>query len=773
MSHSIQEPYAGFEGKVGRTRATSEPWWEPRPAPPPRAPNVVLMLLDDMGFSDLGCFGSEIPTPNLDRIAAEGTRLTNFHVTPMCSPTRAALMTGQNPHMAGVGQVIEGSVGDTGFPGYRGELAGHTQTMAEVFRANGYATLLSGKWHLTTETDDAGSKAGWPLQRGFDRFYGIVVGSTSYHHPHHLVEDNHLLDIDDFPPGYYLTDDLTDHAIEMVGAARAASPTRPFFLYYALNAPHSPLHAKAEDIERYRHTYDAGWDVIRERRFARQKELGIVAPDAVLPDWTQEPAGLAVRPWSDHSARERELFSRYMAVYAAMIDCVDQNVGRLRAALEDLGEWENTIFICLSDNGATQSGGDRGNVNHVRGQVRTLTAGAVSEEEAIDDEYHWLEELGGPRTFADYPRGWGTTSNTPYRLHKGYTYAGGHQVPLIISGPRAGGAGGLRSQYAYVTDILPTLVELTGVGVPGHRNGIPVRDFDGCSFASVLGDASAPAAHREQYYELWGQRGYYREGWMAVAYHPPRTAFADDRWTLHELASDPTEVADLAEERPDVLEALVGAWERAAAANQVFPLDERIGLNQVRPPGEPPPVPLVLRPGMPRTYAANKLIGQRSYRIECRIVQGAGDQGVLFAHGSQAGGSCLYVEDGRLHLVYNHYGRTHALEGGLLAAGRHEVVLDARAPGGNRWDFRLLVDGQTVATEAGLPMIAVLSNSAGMGIDVGLNRASPVVWELRERHGLFPYTGTLETVTIVPGEPAPDRGPRLIEELRRVGLALQ
>src|SRR5262245_49108279 len=335
--------YPGFGGTVGRTFAGSESWWPTPPTPPAGAPNIVVMLVDDLGFSDPGCFGGEIRTPALDRLAAEGLRFTNFHVTPMCSPTRAALLPGCNPHAAGGGHVAHS---DPGFPGYAMELAADTATVAELLRDNGYSTFMVGKWHLTKDShqSDAGPRHSWPCQRGFDRYYGFLDAFTNLHHPHRLVEDNHPVEIDQYPEGYYLNDDLTDRAIDMIRGTKAANPEKPFFLYFAHGAVHAPLHAKDDDIAKYADAYREGWDVLRERRHARQLDLGVVPEGTPLSPRNAEP-GQEVPAWDDLSDDERRLFARHMAVFAGMVDNIDQNVARLRTALEELGEWDNTLFL--------------------------------------------------------------------------------------------------------------------------------------------------------------------------------------------------------------------------------------------------------------------------------------------------------------------------------------------------------------------------------------------------------------------------------------------
>lgn len=764
------EPYGGFGGRIGRTFAGSEPWWPPRPRPPEGAPNVVIVLADDLGFSDLGCYGSEIATPNLDRLSSEGVRYLNFHVTPMCSPTRAALLTGVNSHLAGIGHVAHS---DPGFPGYAMELSDNVATAAEIFRAHGYATLMAGKWHLCKDSDvsEAGSTHSWPVQRGFDRFYGFLDGFTNLHHPHRLYRDNQVVDVDRYPDGYYFTDDVTDQAITMVRAVKAANPAKPFFLYLAHGAVHAPLLAKPEDIARYDGVYDVGWDAVRAARYRRQLELGVIPPGTPLPPRNHEE-NHEVEGWDALEPRERRLFARYMQVFAAMVDSVDQNFGRLRAALEALGQWDNTIVLFTSDNGASREGEARGTSQYFR------VLRPVGTEDTFDDDYPRLDLVGGPRTTPHYPRGWAMAGNTPYRLYKVNTHAGGHQVPFIFSWPaRVGERGAIRSQYAHVTDVLPTLLELAGIDPPSERQGRPLWPMAGRSFAPTLDGAAEPSAHREQYYEMIGHRGYYRDGWEIVSLHQPMTPFGDHEWELYHLAEDPAETTNLAGRHPELVEELARGWDQAAWANQVLPLDEGSLLRWVRRPATEHvyAAPVTIQAGTPtlERYRSLLLIQWRSFLATVELAGGyrEGDEGILLAHGDQGGGYAVYVEDGELCFVENSGAAMRLLRAGPLPTGARTITLSMAAPGGWLWDPTLSVDGEVVAADAGYPMLAAMCPFEG--IDVGIDRRSPVSWDLYRRHGPFAYRGGLRAVTYTPGELAPDAGPRFIDFLRERGRAYE
>jgi len=758
--------YEGFEGTVGTTFGASEGWWPPRPEARRDAPNVVVILVDDLGYADVGCYGSEIDTPSIDALAARGVRFTNFHVTPMCSPTRSALLTGLNSHRAGLGTVAHV---DPGFPGYAEELTDDAATLAEILRAEGYGTLMVGKWHLAKDSDcnAAGNQQSWPCQRGFDRFYGILDAFTNLHHPHRIVEDNHLVEVDRYPDGYYFTDDLTDRAISMIRERKMSNPTKPFFLYFAHGAVHAPLHAKADDIAKYRGRYDTGWDRLRDERFARQRELGIVADGTRLAPRNTE-ANHDVQAWDDLTDRERELFARHMEVYAGMVDSVDQSVGRLVDALAELGELDNTVIIFTSDNGASREGEAVGTTSYF---VHLLSG------DDVDADHARLDLIGGPQTTPHYPRGWAMAGNTPFRLYKINTHAGGHSVPFVVSWPAGlDGAGSLRHQYAHVTDVLPTVLDIVGAQRPSSRNGKPSPPLVGTTMLPLLHDAARPSAHTEQLYEMNGHRGYYRDGWEVVTLHQPFTKFTEDEWELYDLGADPTELDDLAGRHPDRLHELARAWDDAAWEHGVFPLDEGTGLKYMeRPPSHSAfEAPITIPRGTPtlERWRSVQLVWFRSVTITARLDHAPGDQGVLVAHGDQGAGYALYVLDGNLWFVHNDgRGRLRTLDGGGMPSGAREVRCEMHAPGERVWDVTLSVDGESRGRLERVPLLFGMAPFEG--IDVGVDRRSPVSWELYERFGPFPYSGTLHSVTYAPGDPAPDAPVHLMDTLRELGASYE
>ncbi|MCD9623299.1 arylsulfatase [Rhabdothermincola salaria] len=756
--------YEGFEGQVGRVFATSEPWWPPRPTPPPGAPNIVVVLVDDLGYADLGCYGSEIATPNIDALAASGLRYTNYHATPMCSPTRASLLSGMEPHLAGVGTVAHS---DPGFPGYAMELADDVATLPETLRAAGYATYMVGKWHLSKDSgqSDAGPRSSWPCQKGFDRFYGVLDAFTNLHHPHRLVCDNTPVEVDAYPEGYYFTDDITDEAIAMIKAGKAADPTKPFFAYVAHGAVHAPLHAPADAIAEQRGRYDLGWDALREERYRRQLELGIVPEGVELAPRNRE-TGNEVQPWDSLSDDERELFARHMEVYAAMVESVDASTGRILAALEEIGELDNTLVVFTSDNGASREGELVGTSSYM---VHLLNGDDVAADRAR------LDLLGGPQTSPHYPRGWAMAGNTPFRLYKINTHAGGHTVPFVVSWPRrlTEGGGTLRRQYAHVSDLMPTFLELTGVTPLTERDGRPAKPITGCSMAPTLFDPEAPAQRTEAVYEMIGHRGYYRDGWEVVTLHQPWTPFDDSEWELYHLADDPTELRNLAAEQPEKTAELARAWEAAAWATQIFPLDEGTGLKYVlRPPHtDVVRAPLTIWPGTPtlERWRSLQLVWMCSVDITARLHVTEGDHGTLVAHGDQSGGYALYVLEGGLPALRHNDGRGTMTQvtGPAVGPGDHEVTAHLSAIGNGQWRITIEVDGVAGPESAEVPLLYGMAPFEG--ISVGRDPRSPVCWDLFREHGSYPYSGQLRSVTYTPGDGPPDQPDDVVDLLRKLG----
>jgi arylsulfatase A-like enzyme len=640
-----------FEGKIGRTYSDSKAWWPPLSAPPAGAPNVVVVLLDDVGYAQFGAYGSDIATPTFDRLAAAGRRYANFHTTALCSPTRACLLTGRNHHSNGMARVVELAAG---FPGYNATIPKENGFLPEILRLHGYATFAVGKWHLTPATQmSAGSpRDKWPLGRGFDRYYGFMGGETDQYHPE-LVCDNQPIEPPRTPEeGYHLTEDLADHAIRYVADLRGTSPSTPFLLWFAPGACHAPHQAPKDYIERYRGQFDQGWDQWRHEVFDRQVASGLLPVGTQLserPSW--------VPAWDSLSVDEQHLAARMMEVYAGFLSHTDAQVQRILDFVDDLDESGNTIVIVMSDNGASAEGGAKGSFNE------QYFFNFIPE--SLEENLRRIEDLGTPRANNHYPWGWAWAGNTPLKRFKRDTHEGGVADPLIFHWPaRIGTEGGTRHQYVHAIDVLPTLLDLIGIEPPQSIAGVEQTPIEGVSFSSTLDDPLVPSTHATQYYEMLGSRALYHDGWKAVVFHTPRfiaydgtdttKPFDEDVWELYHVVEDFSEVNDLAQTHPDKLAELKSLWWSEAERFQVLPLNNepgRFGDPRYRRDhheffGPVGPLPEALAPNLKN----------RSFAISAELAAQPGEalQGVIVAHGGHAGGYALFVQEGRLHFTYNY-----------------------------------------------------------------------------------------------------------------------
>ncbi|HUB21402.1 MAG TPA: arylsulfatase [Streptosporangiaceae bacterium] len=661
-----------FKGTINVDIRDSVPDWAPfePPQAPPGAPNVVYIVLDDVGFGAMGCYGGPIETPNIDRIAAAGVRFTQWHTTALCSPTRSCLLTGRNHTRNSMACITEAA---TGFPNASGTIPPENGMVSEILGEHGWNTYIVGKWHLTPEDEMnlAATRRNWPTGRGFERFYGFLGAETNQWYPE-LVYDNHPVDPPRSPDeGYHLTDDLTDKAIEFIKDAKVIAPDKPFFLYYAPGAAHAPHHAPREWIERYAGKFDMGYEAMREQTLRRQKETGIVPQDTELPpvnpigtpqtrtgpDGQPFPPLDYTKPWDSLSGEEKRLYSRMAEVYAGFLSHADHHIGRLLDYLEEIEQLENTLVILVSDNGASGEGGPDGSVNEMK------IANGVPDD--LQANLAMIDELGGPKTYNHYPTGWAMAFNTPFKMWKRYEFNGGSADPCIISWPSVLHHGGeIRHQYHHAIDIVPTILDCLGVTAPDAIKGHTQSRFDGVSMRYSFEDPSAPSARKTQFYSMLGSRAIWHDGWKAVTTHPTIAGwshFNDDTWELYHIDVDRAELHDLAAEHPDKVRELVNLWFAEAGANGAFPLDDRAALEILltpRPQLSPPRSRYVYYPGVadvPESQAVN--VRNRSYVIGTQVdIPGPGAQGVLFAHGSRFGGHALYLKDSRLHYVYSFVG---------------------------------------------------------------------------------------------------------------------
>ncbi|MDX2382312.1 MAG: arylsulfatase [Acidimicrobiia bacterium] len=728
---------ARFEGNIGRTVAESEPWFDEPPHPGPDAPNIVVVLLDDTGFAQLGCYGSDIDTPHIDALATGGLQFTNFHVTPLCSPTRASLLTGRSQHAVGMRGV---SNFRTGFPNMLGHITNHAATAAEVLRDEGYATFCTGKWHLAPmeQCSAAGPFEFWPLGKGFDRFYGFLEGETDQFHPE-LVCDNHPIDPPARPEdGYHVSEDLVDQALRMVSDSRGVRPDRPFFLYVPFGATHAPHQAPEEYLAKYRGRYDEGWDVVRRRWYERQLELG------VIPENTQlAPRNPGVDAWDDLPQNQRLLAARLQEAFAAFLDHTDDQIGRLVDGLRMLDQLDNTIVVLLADNGASQEGGPFG----VMHEMKFFNGILESPDEAIER----IDDIGGPHSHTNYPWGWAQCGNSPFKWYKQNTHEGGVHVPLLIHWPDGidpGEAGGKRDQFINVSDIAPTLYELVGVEPRDEYRGVEQLPITGASFATLLGSADAPPTNTQQYFEMAGSRALVSGEWKAVCKHVPGADYDTESWELYHLAADRSECNDLASEQPDKLRELVDLWWEEAERHGVLPLDDRMfELFGARfRPNSPHPEDrrYVYRPPMssiPGQAAA--AVAGRAFDLTARVTRAAGDEGVLWATGTQNSGISVFVQDDRLVVDYNSFDdHTVVVSDVEIPEGEATLTVQFRRGDGRSGSVGLLVDG-AAAGQAEIALFMRMISSVGASI--GRDHGSTVSVKY---DGAFDFEGTLHDVVI-------------------------
>ncbi len=715
--------------QLGLTAEDSIPAFPSVLKPPAGAPNVIVILFDDLGFGQLGCFGSDIETPSIDRLAADGLRYNRFHVTALCSPTRASLLTGRNHHAVGMGFLVDTPLA---YPGYNGRIPSSAATLPRVLRAAGYNTLAVGKWHLLPrgERSAAGPFDRWPLGMGFERYYGFLQGDTNHWTPN-LVSDNHYVDPPRRPEdGYHLTEDLADTAIRMVIDQQHSAPGKPFFLYFSLGAMHAPHHVPPEWAARYEGRFDRGWDRWRQEVFARQLESGLVPAGT---DLTERPPWMAA--WDDLSADAKRMHARAHEVYAGFLTHTDAQIGRLIAALERIGVLDDTLVMLMSDNGASAEGGEHGTINEHRFSTRI--------PESVEDNVAHLEEWGGFRSYNHYSWGWALAGNTPLRLWKRYTWLGGTRTPLVVRWP--GGvhsAGEVRSQFCHAVDVLPTILDACDIQAPEMVDGVAQQPLDGVSFASSFGDADATAGRRIQYFEMLGSRSIVSGRWKATTDHVSLGVvdeenlmagsrdFALDHWALFDLEEDFSEAHDVSGEHPEVVRRLQELWLVEAGRNNVMPLSEGltsrlgaiiprdypIGTRAVFHPGGSP----ISEEGIPMLVAGFEM------SVDAEVPPG-GAQGVLFALGDWNGGYALYAVDGQLRFAFCAAGETTMAEATSKSSpGRHRLSVTftpGEGPGGK---FVLACDDETIGSAVTAAALPVALQHGGTHLCLGYDRGFPV-----------------------------------------------
>lgn len=632
-------------GRIGRSLKDTEYTYEHIAAKSKsEKPNVVYIVLDDLGFAHLGCYGSTIHTPNINRLAAEGLRYNNFHTTAICSATRASLLTGVNHHTAGIGSVAEFM---TGCSNGIGHLNSEYATIAEVLKEQGYGTFAVGKWHLAdlAECTPAGPFDSWPLGKGFDHFYGFMSGQTDQWHPV-LVQDNTYVEQSksNVERGH-LSKDLTDKAINYVFQQKVVFPEKPFFVYLAYGATHTPHHAPKEYIDKYKGKFDAGWDEIREQWFKRQKELGIIPQDAELT-----PRNEFVKAWDDLSDEQKTVYARLMEAFAGFLEYTDAQIGRFIDYLREIDELDNTVVVLLSDNGASGDAGEHGAFN------------SYNSNETVEYALEHLDEIGGEFAFNNYPAGWANAGNTPFSWYKTYTHSGGVKDPLIIRYPKLiHKSGEIRNQYHHVIDITPTVMDIIGIDKPQSIKGVPQKPYHGVSMKYSFDATEDVASPRTvQYYEMVGNRGIYKDGWRAITNHAdknPTDDFYKDVWELYHVDEDYSECHDVADKYPDKLRELQDEWMIQAGKYGVFPQIPGVAAMNQLVKNERFDVYNNIKAPINIVRAVFSDINTNNLVITAKFVRNEGkESGVIFSSGNYHGGYSLYIINNRLKYTYNFYG---------------------------------------------------------------------------------------------------------------------
>jgi arylsulfatase len=729
MSH-----HEKFKGVIGRTAEESTPWWPEPKRTVKDSPNVVVILFDDTGFSHFGCYGSTIETPNIDRLAAGGVRFSNFHTTTLCSPTRACLLTGRNHHTVGMGMVSNMS---SGFPSTRGYITPHAATIAEMLREEGYATLCAGKWHLaqTQDTSTAGPFDQWPLQRGFDRYYGFLEGEADQFYPQ-LCYDNHYVD----PPydpeeGYHVTEDLVDRSMEFIRDLKSVRPEKPYFLYLSFGATHAPHQAPGEFIEKYRGKFDAGWDVIREQWYKRQLEMGII------PEGTElAPRNPGVELWDDLSENQKRFACRLQEAFAGFLDHTDHHIGRFVSFLEEMDDLDNTLIVLLSDNGASQEGNATGLMDEAKYFMRI--------PEDVDAAQSRLDEIGGPHSHSNYPWGWAQVGNTPLKRYKQDTFEGGVLDPMIVHWPpRIQDRGGIRGQFHHVIDVVPTILELLDIEPPDTYRGYTQIPIAGTSMAYAFDAPDEKTRKGPQYFEMGGHRGIWADGWKAVTYHNRGDSFSDDEWELYHLDEDFSECRNLAAENPEKLREMIDLWWIEASRHGVLPLDDRgielFMLSRLRP-GSPqarnrfvyyPPVSHI-------PSAASPGLGTRNWVMTAEVERpDEAADGVLVAHGTQNTGFSWYIKDEKLVFDSNVLTDHHVVRSNQKVPDGSSTLGVRFAWGDKKGTITLLIDG----TECGSIDVPSTVRTYTTGMSIGRDSLSPIT---DDYEAPFPFKGKIRRVEI-------------------------
>jgi arylsulfatase A-like enzyme len=746
-----------FRGKVGRTVSESTPAWQPQPTAPKGAPNILYIVLDDVGFAALECYGSPvIKTPHLDKLAGGGLRYSNFHTTALCSPSRSCFLTGRNHHSNHMGSISELS---TGFPGYDGRVPLAHAFLSEMLTPFGWAAFALGKWHLTPseEMTLAAPRKSWPLGRGFERYYGFLGGDTDQWYPW-LTHDNHMISAPKTPDqGYHLVPDMTAKAKEFIADLKQGAPDRPFFMYYCPGACHAPHHVPQDWIAKYKGKFDAGWDDYREKALANQIKMGICPPGTKL-----SPREEFTPPWASLNPEQKEVYAHEMEVYAAYLSYVDHYVGELVSFLEDIGELDNTLIITVSDNGASPEGGPDGSFSEI------LMVNNIPQP--LDLAKKRLKEWGGPQTYPHYSWGWAWATNTPFRRWKEVVARGGTSDLSIVHWPKGiKTKGEIRHQFIHAIDLVPTVLDVLNLKMPTSINGVAQAPIEGVSFAKTFNDPKAAVPREAQYFEMLGSRAIQLDGWRAYVPGPSWPLgkqvtpeyLEKQPWMLFNLNEDFSESTDVAAQNPAKLEQLKQEWFMQASKYHVFPVDGSFVLRQMtpRPQLSPPRSQYVYYPGTGEVDGSAADVRNRSHSITAEVeISKGGAQGVLLCNGGSFAGYSLFInKDRKLQYSHNYCGieEYKVISDQQVPAGKVTLRMEFKKTGtanflvgsGSPGTATLFINGKLVG-EGKIPVIVPIGYAlSGDGLSCGRDTMSAVSADYAGSE--FPFTGGLIRRVIV------------------------
>jgi len=752
----LPQPQPPFQGKIGRTAKDSTPDFPKGVEAPKGAPNVLLILMDDVGFGASSPFGGPIQTPTIEQLAASGLRYNTFHTTALCSPTRSALITGRNHHSNASGVITEMA---TGFPGYNSLIPRSSGSLGEGLRETGYNTSWFGKMHNVPDwmSSQAGPFDLWPAGLGFEYFYGFLGGDTDQWHPA-LYENTTPIEPYLGNPNYILDHDLADKSITWMRMQHALAPNKPWFLYYATGTAHAPHHAPKDWIAKYKGQFDLGWDKVREETFARQIKLGVVPPGTRL---TKRPDQIPA--WDSLSADQKRLYAHMMEVYAGALSYADNQIGRLLDAVKDSGQLENTLVIfIIGDNGASAEGSLQGTTNEVATAANGVT-------ESLPYLLSMMDQLGGPMTYNHYPVGWAHAMDSPMQWTKQVaSHFGGTRNGMVISWPaRIKDKGGIRSQFSHVVDIVPTIYEAAGITPPTVMDGAEQKPLEGVSLVYTFDDANAPTRHTTQYFELVGNRAIYKDGWMASTtplrlpwvtsgYEPSPDDF---KWELYNVSEDFSQANNLAEKNPSKLKELQDAFDIEAKKYNVYPLDASFASRAdpaIRPSLTRGRSEFTYYPGMvriPEGSAPN--FKNRSWAVGAEVtIPTKGASGVLATIGGRFGGWALLMQDSKPQFVYalsnQPQHKFRIVSNQRVPAGNHVVRFSLKYDGGGIGKGAtgvLFVDGKQVA-QGRIPQTIAVRFSLDETFDVGADMGTPIVEDYAKKMP-FAFTGTLKKFVVV------------------------